>query len=158
LEVHEVFGRCGGKVKHKVKLVRVEGEVMTLSVDGVLCSYLIQRSSPLSSQDAAMMRSVMDTQFLEALKSSVLTPVGFWRSLLLKFRGFSGYVLIRIVQSDGKVFEEFLKLGNVSKSFGEIVADYIKNVGVGVDIDKKTKGVVILKSDVDKIRKGAIGV
>ena len=143
-------------MKHKVKLVRVEGEVMTLSVDGVLCSYLIQRSSPLSSQDAAMMRSVMDTQFLEALKSSVLSPVGFWRGLLLKLRGLSGYVLTRVVRPDGKVFEEFVKPENVSKSFGEMVADYIRNVSVEVDIDKKTKGVVMLKSDVDKIRKGAI--
>lgn len=145
-------------MKHKVKLTKVDGDFFDCLVDGVKCRYLIQRPQPLGSQDVAMLHGVMDTRFLETLTSSMLTPTGFWKGLLLKFRGLSGYVLTRVVQSDGKVFEEFVKPGNVSKSFGEGVADYIKKVGVEVSIDKKTKGVVILKSDVDKIRKGSIEV
>jgi len=40
--------------------------------------------------------------------------------------------------------------------FGQAVADFVEKVGVEVDIDEKTKGVVLLKSDVDKIRKGTL--
>jgi len=142
-------------MKHKVKLVGVKGEIITLKVDGVPCAYFIQRPTPLTSQDSFRLRTVMDTRMLESLLLTSL-PGNFVSRLVCKLRGLSGAVLVRTVRTDGHCFDELVSPGNVPKSFGEAVADYIKKVGVEMNIDKKTKGIVILKSDVDKIKEGRV--
>ena len=40
--------------------------------------------------------------------------------------------------------------------FSEAVADYIEKVCIEVDISKKVKSFVLLKSDIEKIREGKI--
>jgi len=143
-------------MKHRVKVVSAKNDVITLKVDGVLCSYLVQRPQPLTIADTGLLKVAMDTNILECMSRELpmYTLVGIWQRLLLKLRGLGGYVLTRVVHSDGRVFEEFVRPGCVSRSFGETVADYLVAIGVEVDIDKETKGVIILKSDVDKVREG----
>ena len=127
-------------MKHKVKYIGTHEDIITLRVDGVPCSYLIQRPQPLGSADATMLRNVMDTKYIELLTASV----GFvhprrdpWAFLAKLFSG---------------VWERRARVS----LFGEAVADYIEKVGVEVDIDEKTRGVVLLKSDIGEIRKGRI--
>jgi len=143
-------------VKHKVKLLKVEGDFFDCLVDGERCRYMIQKPQPLSSADANMLRSAMDTRLLAAMTSSMLTSVGLWQRLLIWFRGLGGQVLTQIVGSDGQVFSEFVALGNVTSSFGERVANYIEKVGVEANLDKHTKGLIILRTDVAKIKEGKI--
>ncbi len=146
-------------MKHKVKLVKVVNENIILKVDGALCEYLIQRPQPLSPVDAKMLRGVMDERFLSAMSHSLnasYTNWGFLRNLLYRLRGLGGAVLTYVVHADGRAFETFVKPGYVLKTFGESVADYIERVCVEVDISKKVKSFVLLKSDIDKIRKGEI--
>ena len=127
-------------MKHKVKLMHVHEDTITLKVDGVLCSYLIQRPQPLSFADANMLRATMDTRLLESLvaSSGFVSPSRRLTSIAWNF----------IKAFGGRKSELLL--------FGQAVADYIEKVGVEVDIDKETKGVVLLKTDVDRIRKGGI--
>ncbi len=152
-------------MKHKVKLLKVQGDFFDCLVDGERCRYFIQRPQPLSCYDALMLRDVMDSEFLKevntrftksCIHSTWIQSVSPWRWLLLKFWGLSGHILTRIIHADGRVVEEFVLPHGVSKSFGQMVTDYIDKVGVEVDIDKKTRGVVVLKSDVDKIREGKL--
>ena len=139
--------------KHKVKLVNVHEDVITLNVDGVPCSYFISRPQPLDVKDTNMLRAVMDTQFLGAM-TAALYPSSFLSRLFGWFRGLRGAVLCHIIRTDGRCFDELVAPGHTPKMFGQAVADFVEKVGVEVDIDEKTKGVVLLKSDVDKIRKG----
>jgi len=123
-------------MKHRVKLLRVHDDYFDLLVDGVQCSYLIQRPQPLGIGDAALLRSTMDTRLIESLAQA------------------SG-----LVRPKRGMLQWFCDLWNHRSSvhlFGESVASYIEKVGVVVNINKKTKGVVLLKSDVDKIREGKI--
>ncbi len=96
-------------MKHKVKLVKVEGDFFDALVDGIPWRYMIQRPQPLGPGDAAMVRAAMDTRMIEAIFAS------------------------------------------------DVIADYLEKVGTVIDIGKGVKGIVILKSDVDKIRKGGMG-
>ena len=41
-------------------------------------------------------------------------------------------------------------------SNGERIADYIEKVGIKLDIDESVKGVVLLETDVEKIREGRL--
>jgi len=143
-------------VKHKVRLMKVEDDFFECLVDGERCSYMIQRPQPLSSADANMLRNVTDTRFIATMMSSMLTPVGLWQRWLSRFRGFGGYVLTQAVKSDGQVQSAFVRPGTVTKSFGERVATYLEKVGVEANIDKKTRGLIVLKTDVDKVREGKI--
>ena len=143
-------------MKHKVKLVKVVDDVITLKVDGALCNYLIQRPQPLGSADVASLRSMMDEKFLSAMTRSLYTNRGFLRNLFYGLRGLGGAVLTYVVHADGRVFEKFVKPEYASKTFGEAVADYIEKVCIEVDISEKVKSFVLLKSDIDKIRKGEI--
>ncbi len=146
-------------MKHKVKLVKVINDNIILKVDGTLCEYLIQRPQPLSPVDAKMLRGVMDERFLSAMSHSLsasYTNWGFLRNLLYRLRGLGGAVLTYVVHADGRACATFVKPGYVLKTFGESVADYIEKVSIEVDISKKVKSFVLLKSDIDKIRKGEI--
>ena len=136
-------------MKHKVKLVGVQGDIIHLKVDGASCSYLIQRPLPLSFADPNMLRSVMDTRLLESLfqSSGMMRP----RRRLLQW--FSGLWRRKV---------EFTSLPHTStmqslfpRSInGERIADYIEKVGIKLDIDEEVKGVVLLESDVERIRGG----
>lgn len=125
-------------MKHRVKLVKVDGDIIRLRVDGELCSYLIQRPTPLGLHDAEMLRAVMDTRLLESL----VRDSGLGRPQERLYRRFC-----RLVDS----WRHKIPFPC------ELVAAYLEAVGVEVSIDKKTKGIVILKSDIDKIRKGDLG-
>ena len=142
-------------MKHKVKLLSTHEDLITLKVDGVLCRYLIGRPQPLSPADTGMLRNVLDTRFLDAMTAMVY-PSNFLSRLFGWFRGLRGAVLCYIIRTDGHCFSELVTPGHTPKVFGQAVADFVEKVGVEVDIDEKTKGVVLLKSDVDKIRKGTL--
>ena len=125
-------------MKHKVKLVGVQGDIIHLKVDGASCSYLIQRPLPLSFADP-----------IESLfqSSGMMRP----RRRLLQW--FSGLWRRKV---------EFTSLPHTStmqslfpRSInGERIADYIEKVGIKLDIDEEVKGVVLLESDVERIRGG----
>lgn len=146
-------------MKHKVKLTKVVGDVITLDVDGVLRSYLIQRPQPIGLGDAMLLRSMKDERFLSAMTQSLsatYTNWGFLRNLLYKLRGLGGAVLTYTVHADGRAIAAFAKPKYVQKTFGGFVADYIEKVCIEVDISKEVKSFILLKSDIDKIRKGEI--
>jgi hypothetical protein len=119
----------------KLKLVKVEDDFFECLVDGVLCRYLIQRPQPLDVRDAAMLRNVMDTHFLETLARPARA------SFFQRFEG-----LVR----PGKASRSW------AAAYRESVADYIEKVGVEVALDGGAKGVVLLRADIDKIREGRI--
>ena len=62
------------EMKHKVKLVSVHEDIITLKVDGVLCSYLVQRPQPLSPADARMLQTVMNNRLFESLSMTTMRP------------------------------------------------------------------------------------
>jgi len=175
-------------MKHKVKLVKVVDDVITLRVDGVLCAYLIQRPQPLSFADAALLRGVMDTSLLKVLTEScgwmmpqsrlrrwflgliklgVIICVLSMAAVAFSIYGFLAfhdgmYVLGGVCGIVGFVCGVYMCREKSSKQrvkaplFSVAVADYIEKVCIEVDISEKVKSFVLLKSDIDKIRKGEI--
>ena len=127
--------------KHKVKLVDVCGDVILLRIDGELCSYLIQRPQPLSFVDSTMLRSMRDASTLEALARVHVAMARPHERLLQWFFG---------------LWRHRVDVPFSLPSNGERIADYIEKVGIKLDIDESVKGVVLLETDVEKIREGRL--
>lgn len=118
-------------MKRRIKVIGYKNDVITLKVDGQLLSYLVGRAQPLCHADAVMLRRVMDASIIESMLAVPQNRILSWFHKLWGHKN------------------------GVSYSY-ETVADYIEKVGVEVDISKKAKALVILRSHVDNIRKGRV--
>ncbi len=124
-----------------IKVISFRDNIITLRVNGRMLAYFVDRPQPLSPTDAAMLRGIMDTTLYKAMYDLELDKAVFGLKLSRLFS-----CLVSRWRYISRTPAAYL--------LGRSVADFIESVGVVVDVDKKTKALVLLKSDVEKIRKG----
>ena len=139
-------------MKVKVKEVKEEQGLIVLSIDGVDCAYFIQRPEPLTHADARLLQYAMDVSFLKSMTAMISTP-----SLFASIRRFFGFgkqsTQVMMVRQDGQIVN--MTPGEVLSFFGPKVADFIRLVGMPLDVEGE-ECVVLTKCDVEKIEKGQL--
>lgn len=125
--------------KLKVKVVRAEGQVVTLSIDGEHHSYLIGRPQPLGAQDVHFLRRFLDTSYFDSLARAVAQPRWAPVELLQHF-------VARCRKTEPVQFS----LG------GPVIVDYIRKNAVPLDVEG-TACFVLTPENLKRIERGKLG-
>jgi len=137
-------------MKVKVKKVLEEQSMVILSIDGVDCTYLINRPEPLTHVDARLLQYTMDSSFLRIMSESVYTT-NWFTSLCRLFTFWRVPTNVLMMREDGQVVN--MTEGKAHSYFGSKVVAFIQSVGIPLDVEGQ-ECLVLTKSDLEKIEKG----